>query len=193
MHVNAPDPDLSPRPWKPTAARCPSYSRWSTSDRTPAPGQPIIRNVPVDTEEFLPPGALPGVHPGASQDSIPGHEHLGHRGRGYPSVRRGGAVRSDRSPHDTPGGDRDRSVHHSVRRRRRPRRPRIDTRIDLAVQIGKGVTVYFPSKEFPVIIGQADPSSRLSVSYDDRQQSYALKGNAVLRAAISSTSARLSS
>ncbi len=59
--------------------------------------------------------------------------------------------------------------------------PTVDTRIDLAVRIGKGVTVYFPSKEFPVIIGQADPSSRLTVSYDDSQQSYALKGNAVLR------------
>jgi len=67
------------------------------------------------------------------------------------------------------GGDEDRVV------------PRIDTRIDLDVRIGKGVTVYFPSKEFPVIIGQADPSSRLSVSYDDKQQSYALKGSAVLR------------
>lgn len=57
----------------------------------------------------------------------------------------------------------------------------VDTKIDLAIRIGKGVTVYFPSKEFPVIIGQADPASRLTVSYDDRQQSYALKGNAVLR------------
>ena len=59
--------------------------------------------------------------------------------------------------------------------------PNVDTKIDLAVRIGKGVMVYFPSKEFPVISGQADPASRLSVSYDDKQQSYALKGNAVLR------------
>lgn len=59
--------------------------------------------------------------------------------------------------------------------------PAVDTRIDLDVRIGKGVMVYFPSKEFPVIIGQADPASKLTVSYDDRQQSYALKGNAVLR------------
>ena len=56
-----------------------------------------------------------------------------------------------------------------------------NTKIDLGVRIGKGVTVYFPSKEFPVIVGQADPSSRLSVSYDDREQSFALKGNAILR------------
>ena len=59
--------------------------------------------------------------------------------------------------------------------------PRNDTKINLAVRMGKGVTVYFPSKEFPVIIGQADPSSQLTVSYDDSQQTYALKGNAVLR------------
>ena len=59
--------------------------------------------------------------------------------------------------------------------------PQSNTKIDLGIQIGKGVTVYFPSKEFPVIQGQADPSSRLTVSYDDREQSFALKGNAVLR------------
>lgn len=55
------------------------------------------------------------------------------------------------------------------------------TKIDLDVQIGKGVTFYFPSKDFPVIIGQADPSSRLKVSFDNREQAFALKGNAVLR------------
>jgi hypothetical protein len=59
-----------------------------------------------------------------------------------------------------------------------------NTKIDLGVRIGKGVTVYFPSKEFPVIVGQADPSSRLSVSYDDREQSFALKGNAITGEAI---------
>ena len=59
--------------------------------------------------------------------------------------------------------------------------PKVDTKIDLEIRIGKGVMVYFPSKEFPVIVGQADPASRLTVSFDDKQQSYALKGNAVLR------------
>jgi len=59
--------------------------------------------------------------------------------------------------------------------------PRTNTKIDLAVRVGKGVTVYFPSKEFPVIIGQADPNSQLVVSYDDREQAFTLKGNAVLR------------
>jgi len=51
--------------------------------------------------------------------------------------------------------------------------------LDLAVS--KSVKLYFPDKQVPVIYGQADPSSRLQVAFDQSRGEYSLKGNVMLR------------
>ncbi|MBN2874767.1 MAG: translocation/assembly module TamB domain-containing protein [Spirochaetales bacterium] len=51
--------------------------------------------------------------------------------------------------------------------------------LDLA--FGKGVRVYFPDKRLPIVYGQADPSSKLSVSFDVARGDYSLDGTTTLR------------
>jgi len=51
----------------------------------------------------------------------------------------------------------------------------------LDLSFGKNVRVYFPNKRLPVIYGQTDPSSRLSVAFDAARGDYSLKGTTTLR------------
>lgn len=51
----------------------------------------------------------------------------------------------------------------------------------LDLSFGKAVKIYFPDKRLPVIYGQVDPSSRLSVTFDSGRGDFSLKGNAMLR------------
>jgi hypothetical protein len=53
--------------------------------------------------------------------------------------------------------------------------------LDLDLSFGRGVRLYFPDKRLPLIYGQADPSSRLAVSFDGATESFQLKGQAALR------------
>jgi translocation and assembly module TamB len=53
--------------------------------------------------------------------------------------------------------------------------------LDLDLSFGRGVRLYFPDKRLPLIYGQADPSSRLSVSFDGSTDSFELNGQAALR------------
>lgn len=51
----------------------------------------------------------------------------------------------------------------------------------LDLSFGKAVKIYFPDKRLPVIYGQVDPSSRLSVTFDAIRGDFSLSGNAMLR------------
>ncbi|OHD81700.1 MAG: hypothetical protein A3J97_08715, partial [Spirochaetes bacterium RIFOXYC1_FULL_54_7] len=51
----------------------------------------------------------------------------------------------------------------------------------LDLSFGRGVRLYFPDKRLPLIYGQADPSSRLAVSFDGATDSFELNGQAALR------------
>jgi translocation and assembly module TamB len=53
--------------------------------------------------------------------------------------------------------------------------------INLDLSFGKGVRVYFPDKRLPLVYGQADPSSRLSVAFSGSTGDFSLKGRARLR------------
>jgi hypothetical protein len=54
--------------------------------------------------------------------------------------------------------------------------------VDLGVDFGKGVTVYFPDRYFPVMIaGNTDPSSHLAVHYDQPADELSVKGDLYLR------------
>ena len=53
--------------------------------------------------------------------------------------------------------------------------------LDLDLSFGRGVRLYFPDKRLPLIYGQADPSSRLAVSFDGSTDSFQLNGQAALR------------
>jgi hypothetical protein len=53
--------------------------------------------------------------------------------------------------------------------------------LDLDLSFGRGVRLYFPDKRLPLIYGQADPSSKLAVSFDGSTDSFELKGQAALR------------
>lgn len=53
--------------------------------------------------------------------------------------------------------------------------------LDLELGFGRGVRLYFPDKRLPLIYGQADPSSRLAVSFDGATDSFQLNGQAALR------------
>lgn len=52
---------------------------------------------------------------------------------------------------------------------------------NLDIRFGKGVRVYFPSKTLPIITGQADPSSALSISVDTAASKLRIKGTVELR------------
>lgn len=52
---------------------------------------------------------------------------------------------------------------------------------NLDIRFGKGVRVYFPSKTLPIIAGQADPSSALSLSVDTAASRLRIKGTVELR------------
>jgi len=51
----------------------------------------------------------------------------------------------------------------------------------LDLSVGKLVKLFFPDKQVPVIYGQADPSSRLQVAFDQARGEYSLKGDVMLR------------
>ena len=53
--------------------------------------------------------------------------------------------------------------------------------VDMDIGFGKAVKVYFPDKRIPVIMGQTDPSSRLSVAFEGATGYFTLKGRALLR------------
>ncbi len=53
--------------------------------------------------------------------------------------------------------------------------------INLDLSFGKGVRVYFPDKRLPLVYGQTDPSSRLSVAFSGSSGDFSLKGRAKLR------------
>jgi len=53
--------------------------------------------------------------------------------------------------------------------------------VGLDLSFGKAVRVYFPDKRLPIIYGQTDPSSHLSVTYDALSGDFSLKGTALLR------------
>ena len=53
--------------------------------------------------------------------------------------------------------------------------------LDLNLGFGRGVRLYFPDKRLPLMYGQADPSSKLAVSFDGATDSFQLKGQAALR------------
>jgi hypothetical protein len=53
--------------------------------------------------------------------------------------------------------------------------------LELALGFGRGVRLYFPDKRLPLIYGQADPSSKLAVSFDGATDSFQVKGQAALR------------
>ena len=53
--------------------------------------------------------------------------------------------------------------------------------LDLDLSFGRGVRLYFPDKRLPLIYGQADPSSKLAVSFDGATDSFQVKGQAALR------------
>ncbi len=53
--------------------------------------------------------------------------------------------------------------------------------ISLDLSFGKGVRVYFPDKRLPLVYGQTDPSSRLSVAFSGSTGDFSLKGRARLR------------
>jgi hypothetical protein len=53
--------------------------------------------------------------------------------------------------------------------------------MNLDILFGKGVRLYFPTKRLPLVSGQADPSSKLSIAFDGRDYSYKVRGQASLR------------
>jgi hypothetical protein len=53
--------------------------------------------------------------------------------------------------------------------------------LDLDLSFGRGVRLYFPDKRLPLIYGQADPSSKLAVSFDGATESFEVNGQAALR------------
>jgi hypothetical protein len=54
--------------------------------------------------------------------------------------------------------------------------------VDLSIGFGPGVRVYFPSPELPVVMGNADPSSALTIKYSQESGELTFKGTTVLRA-----------
>jgi len=64
-----------------------------------------------------------------------------------------------------------------------PPRERSAVTLDLAASLrfGRGVRVYFPYKENPVVEGYTEPSSALRISWDQASGDYSVKGAAVLR------------
>ncbi len=56
-----------------------------------------------------------------------------------------------------------------------------DFRVDVTARTGKNVEVFFPSKEFPVILGQTDPSSSVRFHGDSSLGEYFLDGNVAMR------------
>lgn len=53
--------------------------------------------------------------------------------------------------------------------------------LDLSIGFGPGVRVYFPSKDIPIVMGYADPSSSLRVLLDGETGDLSFKGTAQLR------------
>ncbi len=49
------------------------------------------------------------------------------------------------------------------------------------VRFGRGVQVFFPSSDYPMVSGFSDPSSLLAIRYDQSNQDFTLKGNVTLR------------
>jgi hypothetical protein len=52
---------------------------------------------------------------------------------------------------------------------------------NLGIGLGKGVRVSFAPRGIPIIMGNGDPSSRLSIIYDQAKGDYLLKGEALIR------------
>lgn len=53
--------------------------------------------------------------------------------------------------------------------------------LSFGINLGKSVRIYFPDRRVPLFYGQADPASRLEISYDGLAEDYELKGNLRLR------------
>jgi hypothetical protein len=53
--------------------------------------------------------------------------------------------------------------------------------INLGINFGKGVRLFFPDKNYPVIAGNTDPTSRLDVRYDQAREDLSVKGDVNLR------------
>jgi translocation and assembly module TamB len=49
------------------------------------------------------------------------------------------------------------------------------------VRFGRGVQVFFPSTNFPIVAGYSDPSSSLAIRYDQAGADFSLKGTVALR------------
>ncbi|MBL8968059.1 MAG: translocation/assembly module TamB domain-containing protein, partial [Spirochaetaceae bacterium] len=62
-----------------------------------------------------------------------------------------------------------------------PVRPEVFLDLDLAIGFGRGVQVLFPNKDIPIVSGYAEPSSFLSIRFDQATEDLAFKGTANLR------------
>ena len=62
-----------------------------------------------------------------------------------------------------------------------PQRPDLFLSVAVRVRFGRGVQVFFPSSDFPVVSGFSDPSSMLSIRYDQATEDFAIKGAVALR------------
>jgi translocation and assembly module TamB len=60
-------------------------------------------------------------------------------------------------------------------------RPPLFIAVGAKVRFGRGVRVFFPYADYPVVAGNADPSSLLAIRYDQESEDFSLKGNVVLR------------
>ncbi len=60
-------------------------------------------------------------------------------------------------------------------------KPQLFLAVAANVRFGRGVQVFFPSSQFPVIAGYSDPSSLLAIRYDQAADDFTLKGAVALR------------
>ena len=60
-------------------------------------------------------------------------------------------------------------------------RPTLFVAVGARLHFGRGVQVYFPSTDFPVLAGYSDPTSLLAITYDQASEDFTLKGTVSLR------------
>jgi hypothetical protein len=53
--------------------------------------------------------------------------------------------------------------------------------IDLGISFAKSVRVFFPDRNYPIIAGNTEPSSHLSVRYDQAREDMSVKGEVLMR------------
>ncbi len=59
--------------------------------------------------------------------------------------------------------------------------PQVYLAVAANIRFGRGVQVFFPSSDFPIVTGFSDPSSLLAIRYDQATEDFTLKGTVALR------------